>query len=597
MSRACILLLNWNGWGDTIECLESIFRSVPSDVRVIVCDNASSDGSVEKIEAWAKGQLDVRVPVDHPLRETSWPPVLKPIPFQICERLDAEKEGKCDSHARLVLIRTGGNFGFAGGNNVGLRYVLKNGQEDNVWLLNNDTVIVPGALDALLKRMGEDPAIGMCGSTLLRYHEPLRVQARGGGWYCKWIGLPWHLGQLGRADDPVDELWVERWMNYVVGASLCVSRTFLEQIGLMCEDYFLFFEETDWAVRSKGQFRLAYAAPREKSLTCDFFALRNRLKFSQRYYPFALPTIYIGLMLSLLIRCLSGRWNLAGMVLDIMRGCDEKWEIEILSSEGPSEYLGADVKVSIITVCLNAVEYIDQTLKSILSQDYRNIECIVIDGGSTDGTLEIIEKMAEKDDRIHWQTGSDSGISDAMNRGVESATGEIVAHLHADDFYATNSVLSTVVGEFDRQPEAIWVTGGIREIDESGCSIRNIPVRRYSAHRLLRNNVILHPATLVRRSAFDSVGGFDTGLKYAMDYDLWLRLAKVGAPVVIDQILTCFRVHSGSLSSVNRISAFEEEYQVRKRFLSGPVERFLHYLYQAGRKACEIRSTGRTVRN
>ncbi len=355
MSRACILLLNWNGWGDTIECLESIFRSVPPDVRVIVCDNASTDGSVEKIQAWAEGHLDTIVPVDHPLRETSWPPVQKPITFQICDRLDVEKKGGCAGAVRLVVIHTGGNLGFAGGNNVGLRYVFKNGSEDYVWLLNNDTVIAPGALDALLERMDENSAIGMCGSTLLRYNQPDRVQARGGGWYCKWIGLPWHLGQLGRADDPVDVLRVERWMNYVVGASLCVSRTFLEKVGLMCEDYFLFFEETDWAARSKGQFRLTYApesvvyhkvgqsigtssVPMEKSLACDFFALRNRLKFSRRYYPCTLPTIYIGLAIALLLRCLSGRWDLARMIFDIIRGHDEKWETQVLSSRGPSEY-------------------------------------------------------------------------------------------------------------------------------------------------------------------------------------------------------------------------------------------------------------------
>jgi len=180
------------------------------------------------------------------------------------------------------------------------------------------------------------------------------VQARGGGWYCKWIGLPWHIGQLGRANDEINISRVERWMNYVVGASLCVSRDFLEQIGLMCEDYFLFFEETDWAARSKGRFRLAYAqesvvyhkvgqsigtssVPSKKSLTCDFFALRNRLKFSRCYYPYTLPTIYVGLMFSLLIRCLSGRWDLAGMILDIMCGRDEKWETQVLSTGEPSE--------------------------------------------------------------------------------------------------------------------------------------------------------------------------------------------------------------------------------------------------------------------
>lgn len=335
MSRACILLVNWNGWGDTIECLESIFRFVTSDVRVIVCDNDSTDGSVEKIQAWAEGRLDTVVPVDHPLRKISWPPLPKPIPLQIYDRLDAEDGVGGKGGARLVLIRTGGNLGFAGGNNVGLRYIMAQGREDYIWLLNNDTVIKPGTLEALLKRMKSDPNIGMCGSTLLRYNQPERVQARGGGWYCKWIGLPWHIGQLGRVGDKINVSRVEHWMNYVVGASLCVSRSFVEQVGLMNEDYFLFFEETDWAVRSKGRFRLSYApesvvyhkvgksigtssVPGQKSYTCDFYALRNRLKFSQRYYPIALPTIYLSLFCALLVRALYGKWDRVVLIWRIL---------------------------------------------------------------------------------------------------------------------------------------------------------------------------------------------------------------------------------------------------------------------------------------
>ncbi len=337
MSRACILLVNWNGWGDTIECLESVFRYVPAETRVIVCDNDSTDGSVEKIQAWAEGLLDARVPVDHPLRARSWPPVAKPIRWRAYNRHAAEQGGEPDDEARLVLIRTGGNLGFAGGNNVGLRYFLARGETDYVWLLNNDTVVAPGALEALLERMAERPGAGMCGSTLLHYEAPNRVQARGGGWYCKWVGLPWHLGQLGRAGDGVDAGRVERWMSYVVGASLFVSRPFLEQIGLMCEDYFLFFEETDWALRARGRFGLAYAhgsvvyhkigqsigtssLPHRKSYTCDFYSVRNRLVFTRRYYPYALPAIYVSLAMAFLTRVLCGRWTRAAMISRLLRG-------------------------------------------------------------------------------------------------------------------------------------------------------------------------------------------------------------------------------------------------------------------------------------
>lgn len=160
------------------------------------------------------------------------------------------------------------------------------------------------------------------------------------------------------------------------------------------------------------------------------------------------------------------------------------------------------MKVSVITVCLNAEKFIGQTLSSVLGQDYPDVECLVVDGGSTDGTIEVISSMAKEDPRIRWQSGRDRGIADAMNLGVDRSTGQIVAHLHADDCYLTNSVVSTVVAEMQQSPEAMWATGGVREIDESGCQLREILPRRFSRCRLLRNNIILHPATFVRRTAF-----------------------------------------------------------------------------------------------
>ena len=339
MSRACLLLVNWNGWGDTIECLESIYRSVASEVRVVLCDNDSDDGSIERIQAWAEGRLDVVVPVAHPLRERSWPPVSKPVPYKLYDRIEAEQGGENDFAARLVLIRTGGNLGFAGGNNVGLRYLLKQEHEDYIWLLNNDTVIASGALEAILQRMNGNPDVGMCGSTLLHYNAPQRVQARGGGWYCKWIGLPWHIGQMGKAGDAVDDDRVERCMNYVVGASLCVSRAFLTQVGLMREDYFLFFEETDWAMRAKGKFSLAYApestvyhkigqsigtssVPNRKSYICDYYGLRNRLLFTRRYFPNLVPCIYLSLLCALLVRLLHGKWDRVALIWRLLTGAD-----------------------------------------------------------------------------------------------------------------------------------------------------------------------------------------------------------------------------------------------------------------------------------
>jgi hypothetical protein len=270
--------------------------------------------------------------------------VVKPVSSRVYDSHAAEEGGEACDSARLVLIRTGNNLGFAGGNNVGLRYALARGDAEFVWLLNNDTVIAPGALDALVERMAGRPDAGMCGSTLLRYDTPDRVQVRGGGWYCKWIGLPWHLGQLGRAGDSVDTARVERRMNYVVGASLFVSRAFLKQVGLMCEDYFLFFEEIDWALRSKGHFTLTYAAestvyhkvgrsigtsslPGRKSYTCDYYSLRNRLYFTRRFYPHALPAIYTSLAVALLVRVLCGKWDRVAMIWKLLLGSGDRMPV------------------------------------------------------------------------------------------------------------------------------------------------------------------------------------------------------------------------------------------------------------------------------
>jgi hypothetical protein len=337
MKKAYVILINWNGWADTVECLESLFRSVGVHFRVIVCDNESADRSVERIGLWADGLLDLLAPAAGPLRSLFHPPMAKPVRWVEYSRAEAERGGDFDLDPPLVLIRTGGNLGFAGGNNVGLRYVLARGDFDYVWLLNNDTVVDPGALAALVGRMAEKPSAGMCGSTLLHYETPQRVQARGGGWYCKWIGLPWHLGRLQRVSDPPRRERVERWMNYVVGASMLVSHEFLATVGLMSEDYFLYFEETDWALRSRGRFALAYAPdsrvyhkigrsigtssdPRRKSVTCDFYALRNRLLFTRRFYPEALPTVYLSVLAAALVRLLLGRWRRAWLALGLLLG-------------------------------------------------------------------------------------------------------------------------------------------------------------------------------------------------------------------------------------------------------------------------------------
>lgn len=273
-----ILVLNWNGWRDTVECLESLFRGTYSGFQVIVCDNGSHDDSLNHIAAWAQSAGMSHV---------------------LYDRSHAEAGGVFADESPLVLIQTGANLGFAGGNNVGLRYCLARGGFDYVWVLNNDTVVAPDALHHLVARMQQDKAVGMCGSKLVFYHQRDRVQAYGGSAFNAARGVVVPIGQFAHVDAVCDVAAVEAQTAYVVGASMLVSMPFLKSVGLMCEDYFLYFEEIDWAFRARGQFKLAYAdasvvwhkeggsigssSTQEPSAISTRYLYRNRVIFNWRY--------------------------------------------------------------------------------------------------------------------------------------------------------------------------------------------------------------------------------------------------------------------------------------------------------------------------
>jgi len=207
-----------------------------------------------------------------------------------------------------------------------------------VWLLNNDTVVRADALRQLIARMEQVPAAGMCGSPLLYYHMPDKVQAWGGCRYNRWLGTTRLLGAFSPADGAVDAGRVESRLCFVSGASLLVSRTFLQQVGLMEEEYFLYFEEIDWAMRARGRYPLCYAPgsvvyhkeggsigsnsinPKEKSLSADYHGVRSRLVFTRRFFPWRLPFIYLGLLSVLVNRMRRGQWQRVGMILSLAFG-------------------------------------------------------------------------------------------------------------------------------------------------------------------------------------------------------------------------------------------------------------------------------------
>lgn len=237
--------------------------------------------------------------------------------------------------------------------------------------------------------------------------------------------------------------------------------------------------------------------------------------------------------------------------------------------------------ISIITCTWNSAKYLPQTIESVLSQTYTPFEFIFVDGGSTDGTLELINSVPGNMKVLNNIRG---GISNAMNAGLEIATGDIVAHLHSDDFYLNPTVLEEVAKTF-RDTGTEWLFGNqINVIDDNLVPLTyEVPV--YSYNRLLKSNFIPHHSTFIKRSLLEKNGFFNTNYRYAMDYDLWLRLGKLAEPIQLETPLAAFRCHPGSLSTSQPLEGLKEDFKIRMSQSDIPmIERVFHYARYIVRK-------------
>jgi GT2 family glycosyltransferase len=325
LPRVHVLLVSYGRWPDTLECLESLFRLDYPDLRVVVCDNGSADGSLERVKAWADGRLTAE-PVDsRRLRRLSWPPVRKPVPYSEYDRACAERGGSpASQETPLVVVQTGENLGFAGGNNVGLRYLLSRREAGYVWLLNNDTVVAPDALRKLVAVAEADDEIGVVGARLYHYSSPDVVQAAGGGTIRKWHGVGRLLTDEKAAANPAN---VAERLDYVTGASMLIPIRVLARVGLLDERYFAYAEEADWCFKMRAQgFRLAYCPDAEvwhkegrsiglDSPLQDYYIERNALLLVRRFFaPFIPLAIPYSVYRSLLPKLVRGQWARAAAV-------------------------------------------------------------------------------------------------------------------------------------------------------------------------------------------------------------------------------------------------------------------------------------------
>jgi len=259
--KVYIILLNYNNWTDTIECLESVLRNDYPNYQVIVIDNNSPNNSIEYLKAWAEGKLDVWINPNNPLRNLSFPPVPKPIPYVYYTREEAEKGGNLNLEENLkseiqegvttkypiVFIQSGDNLGFAGGNNVGIRYALAKNDFDSVILLNNDTVIKRDAISILVDARLELGEKAIYGGRIYYYSDSDKIWYDGGK-FNEWIGRTIHLN-IGKLKTEVKNSQAIKEVNFITFCYVLIPKFILERIGLLDESYFMYVEDLDYSYK------------------------------------------------------------------------------------------------------------------------------------------------------------------------------------------------------------------------------------------------------------------------------------------------------------------------------------------------------------
>jgi glycosyltransferase involved in cell wall biosynthesis len=237
--------------------------------------------------------------------------------------------------------------------------------------------------------------------------------------------------------------------------------------------------------------------------------------------------------------------------------------------------------VSVLTPSLNQGRFLADTLRSVAAQNYLNLEHIVVDGGSTDGSVEILRHWADSHPSCRWVSEPDNGQTDAINKALQMARGEIIGWLNSDDVYCDGAVQAAVAA-LQAHPELLMIYGDVWMMDQGGVLRHRADwVQDYDLRRLYRvENYIAQPAVFLRRRAFDLVGPLDATLHWTMDWDLWIRVGKAGPVKRIPEVLACIRDYPATKSNSGGGRRFREITRLVRRHSQ---ERFppayFRYLY------------------
>lgn len=279
-----VVVVTFNSADVIVDCLESLLRSEGVRLEVVIVDNASTDGTLQLLREWLAG-------------EQGWaPPTSCPFP------MTADRPPPAAGVHRITLHDAGVNGGFAAGVNIGLHILMEQPQIDRFWILNPDSMVPPESAAALATYLVPGDRFSLMGGRVLYYDHPEQIQIDGGT-INKWTGVTGNINLCAEySQTPPPN--VEK-MDFITGASMVASRQFIERAGLLPEDYFLYYEEVDWAMR-RSNLPLAHceggivyhragtaigspAIGRPASPLSLYFKHRGRMRFVRRHFPIALP--------------------------------------------------------------------------------------------------------------------------------------------------------------------------------------------------------------------------------------------------------------------------------------------------------------------
>jgi len=324
MNKVYVIIVNYNKFEDTIECLESLLKSNYLNFQIFVIDNSSNELSMKQLSDWISDNSYNDINTN--FKDLVFPLEHKPVSHTITSEFVFTKEDELYED-KVTIIRAKNN-GYAAANNIVLHYVLKKGAPSSlIWMLNNDTVVKKDTLNNLVDfyQLNKDKKY-ILGAKLRYYFKPDVIQAIAGS-YNKWLGMNSHVGD-GKKDSGQYDNYKPGKMDYIVGASIFLPKLFLEEAGVMSEDYFLYFEEMDWMQRGvKYGFSMAIVPnavvyhkdgssiignkdQKRDTSKAEYYYITNRVRFIKKWYPYCLSTVMFGVIWALLKRIIQGRFSL-----------------------------------------------------------------------------------------------------------------------------------------------------------------------------------------------------------------------------------------------------------------------------------------------